>query len=50
MKTVGQWIVSLKAINTEKAAVKNEYKNTEKDKPLTINERLDRIERLLKLK
>ena len=50
MKSMGEWLVALKASNTEKAAVKDEYKNKEKEKPLTISERLDRIERLLKIK
>jgi hypothetical protein len=47
---------SLKAKSEEKAAatiadkaIKEEYKNKEKDKPLSTSERLDRIERLLKI-
>ena len=50
MKSMGEWLVALKAFNAEKAVVKDEYKNKEKEKLLTTGERLDRIERLLKLK
>jgi len=49
MKTLKQWATDLKARNAEKAAVKNEFKDKEKEKPLTTNERLDRIERFLKI-
>ena len=43
-------LTALTAKATEKAVVKDEYKNKEKEKPLTTSERLDRIERLLKIK
>ena len=50
MKSLVQWATDLKARNAEKAAIKDEFKNKEKQKPLTVEERLDRIEQLLKLK
>ena len=50
MKSLAQWANDLKARNAEKAAIKDDFKNKEKRKPLTVEERLDRIEQLLKLK
>jgi len=50
MKSLAQWATDLTVRNAEKAAVKDEFKNKEKQKPLTVEERLDRIEQLLKLK
>ena len=55
--TIPELLTAMPAKATEKAvikiadeAVKDEYKNKEKEKPLTTSERLDRIERLLKIK
>ena len=50
MKSLAQWANDLKARNAEKAAIKDDFKNKEKQKPLTVEERLDRIEQSLKLK
>ena len=55
-RNLTELLTALQAKATEKAAitiadekVKDEYKDKEKVKPLTTTERLDRIERLLKL-
>lgn len=50
MRTLVQWAADLKARNAKKAAVKDEFKNKEKEKPLTTSERLDRLERILNVK
>ena len=49
-RSISGLLTALTAKAAENAAVKDEYKNKEKEKPLTTSERLDRIERLLKIK